>query len=69
MISGLGINAASYERIRGMAERGELSLRVMYTLWGGMQIRTPDAAKQFVTKIRETRPFQGNEWLYSTGII
>lgn len=59
---GLGIKAASYDRIQRLAESGELTLRIMHTLWGGMQIRTPAAAREFAAKLRDIHPLQGDVW-------
>ncbi|MFQ5659829.1 MAG: amidohydrolase [Gammaproteobacteria bacterium] len=59
--AGLGIQEASYRRIRKLADRGELTLRIFYTLWGGM-LSTPEAARELVKKIVAAHPFQGNAW-------
>lgn len=59
---GLGIKAASYDRIQRLADRGELTLRIMHTLWGGMQIRTPAAATKFAATLRDIHPLQGDAW-------
>ena len=59
---GLGIRDASYARIGDFAARRALSLRVFYTLWGSMTVKTPTGVPGIVAKIRANRPFQGNEW-------
>lgn len=59
---GLGVKQTSYDRIQRLADQGGLTLRIMYTLWGGMQIRTPDAARQFIDKLKNKHPLQGNDW-------
>ena len=57
---GVGIQDASYDRFQALADRGELSTRIFYTLWGGIDINTPEAARRFAAKIKATRPFQGD---------
>ncbi|MCH8861101.1 MAG: amidohydrolase [Proteobacteria bacterium] len=59
---GSGINPASYQRFATLADAGKLSLRVYYTLWGGLVINTPEKAREFIEVIRSTRPFQGDVW-------
>lgn len=59
---GSGINPASYQRFQALADAGKLSLRVYYTLWGGLVINTPEKAREFIEVIRGTKPFQGDVW-------
>lgn len=59
---GLGIQEASYKRFQELADKGNLSVRIYYTLWGGVHIDTPQEAEAFAKKIEAERPFQGTVW-------
>ena len=55
---GMGIQETSYERIQKLADDGEMTLRIYYTLWGGLE---PSKADELVTKLETIRPFQGDD--------
>lgn len=59
---GLGIRDASYARIQALADRGELSLRIFYTLWGGLFRDPAKIAATVIAELEATRPFQGDDW-------
>ncbi len=59
---GVGIQDASYARVGHLAHQGELSLRVMYTLGEESIGHTPQDARKLLAKLKEARPFQGDEW-------
>jgi len=58
---GLGVREESYARIGALAERGELTLRIPHTLWGGV-IDTPEGAERYIERLESERPFNGNAW-------
>lgn len=55
---GVGVSEAAYATIQAMAERGELTLRVLTTLGAGVD----DSADGFAARVRAGKPFQGDHW-------
>ncbi len=55
---GMGIQETSYQRIQKLADAGEMTLRIYYTLWGGLD---PSKADELITKLETIRPFQGDD--------
>jgi len=56
---GLGIKQESYERIRQMAASEGIPVRVFHTLNGDIP-RRPEQAREFIERIKASKPFQGN---------
>lgn len=56
---GVGIKQESYERIRQISASEGISVRVFHTLNAGVP-RNPEQAREFVARIKATKPFQGN---------
>jgi predicted amidohydrolase YtcJ len=56
---GVGIKQESYERIRQMSASEGISVRVFHTLNTDVP-REPEQAREFIERIKATRPFQGN---------
>lgn len=59
---GLGIQDASYGRLQKLADAGEFTLRIAYTIQGNLMGREVSFAQEVVDKINTTTPFQGDEW-------
>jgi predicted amidohydrolase YtcJ len=59
---GVGVPEAAYDTLRGLAARGELTLRVLTTLGDGASSRGPAYAAAMAARIREARPFSGDHW-------
>jgi len=59
---GLGLKQDSYERIAELANAGELSLRIFYTLSAGVPA-TRTQAQALIDRIETTVPFQGTPML------
>lgn len=55
---GVGVSETSYATIRDLAERGELTLRVLTTLGAGLD----EPASAFAGRVGAARPFQGDHW-------
>jgi predicted amidohydrolase YtcJ len=55
---GVGMSDASYAPIQALAERGELTLRVLTTLGAGLD----EPAAAFAGRVRANVPFQGDQW-------
>ena len=60
--AGVGIRRESYARLRELAADEGLTVRVYHTL-GGSTPRTPQDARDLIEEIRESQPFQGNEFI------
>jgi len=60
---GMGLSPESYTRLAAVVDEGEASLRVFYTLWGGIDIESPAEIDTLIAKIRSNTPFQGSPWL------
>ena len=56
---GMGIKQESYERIRQMAASEGIPVRVFHTLNGDIP-RRPEQAREFIERIKASKPFQGN---------
>jgi len=56
---GVGIKQESYERIRQMSASEGIPVRVFHTLNTDVP-REPEQAREFIERIKATRPFQGN---------
>jgi predicted amidohydrolase YtcJ len=59
---GVGVTETSYDTVRGMAARGELTLRVLTTLGDGTDGRGAAHAADLAGRIRRSRPFDGGPW-------
>ena len=59
---GVGVAESSYDTVRGLAARGELTLRVLTTLGDGAGGRGAAHAAGFAKRIRQGRPFAGSLW-------
>jgi len=59
---GVGVPEAAYATLRGLAARGELTLRVLTTLGDAASSRGPGHAGAMAARIREARPFDGDDW-------
>jgi predicted amidohydrolase YtcJ len=59
---GVGVPEAAYATLRRLAARGELTLRVLTTLGDGAGGRGPSYAAAMAARIREARPFDGDDW-------
>ena len=59
---GMGIQDASYARLQKLADAQALTLRIFYTLWGGMGVDSPRKAARVVARINANHPFQGDVW-------
>jgi len=64
---GVGIKQESYARIRQMSESEGISVRVFHTLNTDVP-RTPERAREFIERIKATRPFQGNAFVDLIGM-
>ena len=60
--AGVGIRRESYARLRELAADEGLTVRVYHTL-GGSTPRTPQDARALIAEIRESQPFQGNDFV------
>lgn len=58
---GLGVQAASYDRFRALADTGALDVRVFHTLWGGL-VNTPALAQAYIGRLQTEKPFTGDDW-------
>ncbi|MFL2546759.1 MAG: amidohydrolase [Candidatus Rariloculaceae bacterium] len=58
--AGVGIQPASYARLRALADDEGLTVRTFHTLGGGVP-RTPEEAEVVVEQIRASKPFQGDD--------
>ena len=56
---GVGIKQESYERIRQMSASEGIPVRVFHTLNTDVP-RQPEQAREFIKRIKATKPFQGN---------
>ena len=59
---GVGVAESSYDTVRDLAARGELTLRVLTTLGDGAAGRGAAHAAGFAARIRQGRPFAGSLW-------
>jgi predicted amidohydrolase YtcJ len=59
---GVGVAEASYDTVRVMAARGELTLRLLTTLGDGAGGRGAAHAAGLAGRIRQARPFDGSPW-------
>lgn len=59
-LGGGGTVADSYDAVRRVAERGELTLRVRYGLWS--TAANPDQVSKVIEQLSALRPFSGNEF-------
>jgi predicted amidohydrolase YtcJ len=59
---GVGVAESSYDTVRDLAARGELTLRVLTTLGDGDGGRGAAHAAGFAERIRRARPFAGGLW-------
>jgi predicted amidohydrolase YtcJ len=59
---GVGVPVAAYTTIAALAERGELTLRVLTTLGDGASGRGPAHAAAMAGRLRDCRPFEGDHW-------
>jgi hypothetical protein len=62
---GRGFTPRYLEPIRALWKKRELTVRVFYNLW--QQPETPQDVDGVIAKIREMKPFQGDDWFDSTG--
>ena len=59
---GVAVSDSAYEHVAALAARGGLTLRVLTTLGDATNARTPEQAREIVSRIRASRPFQGDCW-------
>ena len=59
---GVGVAAEAYATVAALAERGELTLRVLTTLGDGASGRGPGHAADMAERLRDSRPFAGDHW-------
>ena len=59
---GVGVPVEAYTTIAALAERGELTLRVLTTLGDGASGRGPGHAAAMAERLRDSRPFEGDHW-------
>jgi predicted amidohydrolase YtcJ len=59
---GVGVPAEAYATVASLAERGELTLRVLTTLGDGASGRGPGHAAVMAERLRDCRPFEGDHW-------
>jgi len=59
---GVGVAESSYDPVKAMAARGELTLRVLTTLCDGSGGRGPEHAMRLAERISRARPFDGDLW-------
>jgi predicted amidohydrolase YtcJ len=59
---GFGVPAEAYTTVAALAERGELTLRVLTTLGDPANGRGPGHAAVMAERLRAWRPFEGDHW-------
>jgi len=59
---GVGVSDTAYEALAAMAANGELTLRLLTTLGDAANGPSLASARAFARKVREARPFQGDQW-------
>jgi hypothetical protein len=59
---GVGVAESSYDTVKAMAARGELTLRILTTLGDGDGGRGAAHAASMAGRIRRSRPFDGDQW-------
>jgi predicted amidohydrolase YtcJ len=64
---GVGIKQESYARIRQMSASEGISLRVFHTLNGDVPT-TPERAREFIKRIKASKPFQGDAFIDLIGM-
>ena len=55
---GVGVSGAAYATVQALAERGDLTLRVLTTLGAGLD----EPAAAFAERVRASEPFRGDHW-------
>jgi len=64
-MGGRGFNVRQIDPFRTLAQKHEMTVRAFYNLW--LEPETPAQVDVVLDKIKEMKPFQGDDWFDNTG--
>ncbi|TRZ56247.1 MAG: amidohydrolase [Rhodocyclaceae bacterium] len=64
-MGGRGFNLRQIDPFRTLAQKHEMTLRAFYNLW--LEPKSPADVDLVLDKIKEMKPFQGDDWFDNTG--